>query len=132
MQKLKSLNFSGVLSIIKSALLGVIFTLIGIVIFSVVLKFVDISSSIISYVNDIIKAISIFLMALNIKRKNGEKFLIKTIFSGVVYALLSFIIFSIFNGNFSLNLSFLFDLLFALAVSFIVAIIINVLNRKAV
>lgn len=132
MSKLKSLNFSGVLSVIKSALLGVIFTLIGIVVFSVLLKFVDVSSSLVGYINDAIKAISIFLMVANIKRKNSERLLIKAIFSGIAYAILTFLIFSILNGSFILNLSFLFDVLFILAVSVIVSVVLNVLNRKTV
>lgn len=132
MSKLKSLNFAGVLSIIKSALLGVIFTLIGVVIFSVILKFVDVSSALMSYINDAIKAVSIFLMVLNLKRKNGDKLLIKSIFSGLVYAIISFVVFSLLNGSFMLDISFVFDLLFSVAVSAIVSVIVNVLNRKAV
>ena len=61
MQKVK-FNFSGLLTIIKCVLIGVISTLIGIVLFSVVLKFADLSGIIISYVNDIIKVFSIFII----------------------------------------------------------------------
>ncbi|MBQ9796060.1 MAG: TIGR04086 family membrane protein [Clostridia bacterium] len=129
MQKTK-FNFSGFLSIIKCVLIGIIATLIGIVIFSVVLKFADISSTIISYVNDIIKAFSIFIMVTCVKRKNGDKLLLKALFAGAIYAVLSFVVFSILNGAFVFDLSFVYDLLFAVIVSAIVSVIINILNHK--
>ena len=129
MQKTK-FNFSGFLSIIKCVLIGIISTLIGIVIFSVVLKFADLSSMIISYVNDIIKAFSIFIIVMCIKRKDGNKLLVKAIFAGAIYAVLSFAVFSILNGGFVFNMTFVYDLLFALIVSAIVSVIINILNHK--
>lgn len=129
MQKTK-FNFSGFLYIIKCVLIGIISTLIGIVIFSVVLKFADLSSMIISYVNDIIKAFSIFIIVMCIKRKDGNKLLVKAIFAGAIYAVLSFAVFSILNGGFVFNMTFVYDLLFALIVSAIVSVIINILNHK--
>ena len=130
MQKLKSLNVSGVLAIVKSCLLGIITTLVGVVLFAVVLKFADLSMSLISWVNNIIKAVSIFIMMSILKKTSGDKLLIKAIFAGALYAVLSFIIFSILNGSFSLNLSFIYDLLFAIIVAMIVAIILNLIGRK--
>ena len=131
MQKVK-INFSGFLSILKCVLIGIISTLIGILIFSVILKFSTLSSTIISYVNDIIKTFSIFIIVMCVKRKDGNKLLIKALFAGVLYAILSFVIFSILNGSFVLNLSFVYDLLFSMIVSAIVSVIINILNRKTV
>lgn len=132
MQKIKSISFSTVLSIIKSCLLGVISTLIGIVLLAVTLKFTDLSSSGITAINNVIKAISIFITISVLKRTNGEKLIIKSIFAGVLYALLSFIIFSVLNGYFSFDLSFVYDLLFADIVSVVGAIILNLLGKKTV
>ena len=132
MQKLKSIKWGGVLSILKCCLIGIVATLIGTVIFAVVLKFANLSTKIISYINDIIKVFSIFIMIMCVKRSNGEKLFFKALISGVVYALLTFIIFSILNGTFAMNLSFLYDLLFAVIVSLILSVIINILNRKNV
>lgn len=129
MQKIK-FNFSGFISILKCVLIGIVSTLIGIVIFSVVLKFADLSSKIISYINDIIKIFSIFIMIMCVKRSNGEKLLLKSLFAGVLYAVLTFVIFSVLNGGFMFNLSFIYDLLFAVIASAIVSVIINILNRK--
>ncbi len=130
MQKIKSLNFSGVLSIIKSCLLGIITTLIGVVLLAVVLKFADLSTNLISWINNIIKVISIFVIMVTLKRSNGEKLLLKGTFAGVFYAIISFVVFSILNKNFSFNLSFVYDLLFAVIVALIASIVLNLLGKK--
>lgn len=130
MQKLKSLNWSGAVCVIKCCLIGIVVTLVGIVAFAVVLKFADLSTKVIGYVNDVIKALSIFVMVLLLKKCSGEKLLLKSIFGGVAYAVLSFVIFSILNGSFGLNLSVLYDLLFAVIVAVIASVIINLLNKR--
>ncbi len=129
MQKIK-LNFSSALLIIKCVLIGIVSTLIGIVIFSVVLKFANFSNLIISYVNDVIKTFSIFIMIMCIKRNSESKTFIKALFAGVIYAVLCFVIFSILNGGFSFNLSFVYDLLFAVIVALISSVIINLLDKR--
>jgi len=132
MQKIKSFNFSSILSMLKCCLMGIVVTLVGIVIFAVVLKFADINSTTISYINDVIKGVSIFVMVLCLKKANSDKLLIRSGVGGLLYAGLSFVVFSILNGGFSFNLSFLYDLIFAMIVSVIASIIINVLKRKNV
>ena len=130
MEKVKSLKFSNIFNIIKCALLAVVITLIGIVLLAVVLKFIDLNSVAINYINDIVKAISIFVMMLCIKKRGENKLLIKAIFAGLIYSTLCFIIFSSFNGNFAFNLGFVYDLLFAIIVAVIASIILNILKRK--
>jgi len=132
MQKLKSISFSGFLSIIKSCLLGIITTLIGVVLLAIVLKFTDLSTSVVSWVNNVIKAVSIFVVVATLKKANGEKLLFKAIFAGVLYAILSFVVFSLLNGSFSLNLSFVYDLLFAVIVAVIASIILNLFTPKSI
>lgn len=129
MQKTK-FNFLNILTLVKCALIGIVATLLGIVIFSVVLKFADLSNLIISYVNDVIKAFAIFIMVMCIKRKSGERLMLKALFAGILYAIFSFLIFSILNGKFALNMTFVYDLLFSVIASAIVSVIINILNSK--
>lgn len=130
MQKIKSNNFSGLLSIMKCCLIGIVATLLGTIIFAVILKFANLSSTFISYINDFIKVVSIFIVITCVKRNNGERLLFKAILAGLIYAFLSYIIFSILNGRFVFNLSFLYDLLFAVIVSMIVSVIINIVGHK--
>ena len=130
MQKLKSINWSGFLNIIKCCMIGILITLIGLIVFAVILKFADLSSNLIGYINDVIKAVSIFVMILCIKKTNGDKLIVKSFFAGLLYAILSLIVFAILNKGFSFNMTILYDILFALIVSIIASIIINLLYKK--
>ena len=131
MQKLKSINWSGFLSILKCCLIGIVVTLIGIVFFAIVLKFADLNSTVITAVNNIIKALAIFFMVFCLKKSGNGKLIVKALVAGLIYAVLSFLIFSIMNGGFMFNLSILYDLLFALIVSVIAAVILNLTSKKA-
>lgn len=130
MNKVKTFNFSFFLTIIKSCLIGLISTLVGIVIFAVILKFVDLSSAVVGYINDAIKAVSIFLTISCVKKSSADKLIYKSILAGVVYAALTYVIFSILNGGFVFNLSIIYDMLFAVVVAMIITIILNLFSRK--
>lgn len=132
MKKIRSLNWTTFFVIIKSCLIGLVATLIGIIMFALVLKFANLSSTIISYINDIIKTFAMFIMVMCIKRKSNEKLLLKSIFAGIIYEVLTFLVFSILNGSFDVNVSFIYDLLFAIIVSAIVSVVINILNHNRV
>lgn len=130
MQGVKSNKFSNLFSIIKCCLIGIVATLVGTVILAIILKFTDLSSNIINYINAVIKMIAIFITISCVKKVSSEKLFIKSIVAGLIYAVLSFIIFSILNGGFSFNLSILYDVLFALIVAIIVSVILNLFSRK--
>ena len=130
MQKVKSLNSGVKGNILKSCLLAIVITLLGIVVLAFVLKFADISSKTINYINIVIKGLAIFVMIVCIKNRNPEKLLVKAIIAGMLYAVLCFVIFSILNGSFVFDLAFVYDILFSVAVAIIVTIIMNVLKRK--
>lgn len=132
MQKNKIINFSWVLSLIKCCLIGIVITLLGIILFAFILKFVDLSSKTISYINDLIKILAIFVMINCVNKFNGNRLLFKSIFAGIIYSILCFTIFSILNGGFNFNLSFVYDLLFSVIVSMIVSVIINIIGHKKV
>ncbi len=130
MQKSK-INFSGVLSLLKYTLVGIVITLVGVLLLAVVLKFTDLNSSVVGYINNVVKAIALFVSTLLTKKHDSNKLLIKSIFLGLFYGVLSLIIFSILNGGFAFDLSILFDLLFAVAVAVICAIILNLFGKKS-
>lgn len=132
MQKMKSFNLSDVVNILKCCLLGIVITLVGIVALAFVLKFVDLSSTTINYINDIIKGLAIFVIMICIKKHNPDKLLLKSVVAGSIYAFLTFVIFSILNGSFVFNLAFVYDLLFSVIVAVLITIIINILKRKTI
>lgn len=130
MAKVKSSNSSAILSILKCVLLALVITLVGIVILAIILKFRDLSTTFINTINNIIKGLAIFFMVTCVKRTSGEKLLAKAVVAGVLYSVLSFIIFSILNGGFTFNLSVLYDLLFAIITAIIASIILNLLTKR--
>lgn len=131
MEKVKSGVSREIVSIVKSCLLGLVVTLIGTVILAVILKFADIPSKVVSYINDIIKALSIFFVVFMLKKSTDEKLLLRAVIAGAVYGLLSFVIFSILNGGFSFSVSILFDLIFAIVVAVVATIIFKLTSKKA-
>jgi len=132
MEKVKSNFLPKMLNIIKCSLFAVVITLVGTILLAVVLKFVDLSSTAIEWANNVIKIISLFVLVKLIKKTNEGKLLLKSVISGVVYAILSFLIFSILNGSVMFNLNFVYDLLFAIIVSVLVSVISSILNHKNV
>jgi len=132
MEKTKSFKLSNILGIIKCCLLAILVTLVGIVILAIVLKFTDLSSNLIGYINNAIKLIAIFIMMQCIKKQGEEKLILKAIFAGVLYSVVSFVIFSILNGTFALNAALLYDVAFAVLSAVLVSIIINIFKRKTI
>ena len=55
MVKVKGVKIFNIFKIIKCCLIGVLTTLLGVVVLAVVLKFADLSTSAIGYINNIIK-----------------------------------------------------------------------------
>lgn len=129
MEIIKKSKLSKLTSIIKTCMLGVVITLLGIVVFAVVLKFTDLSSKTIAYVNDVIKAISLFVVVAILKKKAGN-LLLSAVLAGVIYNVLAFVVFSILNGRFEFNLGFIYDLIFAVVVAVVAAVMLNLLTRK--
>ena len=83
------------LAIFKGALISLLISIIGILVFALFLKFVDISDGWIMPINQIIKVISIFFgVKVMLKNYSGAG-LIKGLVLGVLYNFLAFIVFSI-------------------------------------
>ena len=119
-----------VLSILKSCLFGLVVTLIGTVLFAVILKFADLPSKVVAYVNDVIKALSLFFVVIMLKKSTSEKLLLRAVIAGLIYAVLAFVVFSILNGKFTFSVSLVFDLLFAVVVAVVAAVIFKLTSKK--
>ncbi|MFQ6752011.1 MAG: hypothetical protein ACLRFL_00400 [Clostridia bacterium] len=130
MQKVK-FNFSNLFGLIKCSLLGVVFTLLGTVIFAIVLKWVDLSAVTIDYINNAIIGISILLMIMCVNKMSQSKLLTRSILAGVIYALVSFLIFSILRGGIMWDMTIIFDLFYAVIVALISAMIVKLVRKKA-
>ncbi len=109
MQKTK-LNFT---SLIKGSLVSVLLSVGFILIFAVLLKFVDFNDSVIKIINQTIKILSIFFGVFSALKFNKDKALLKGLFIGLIYSFIAFFVFSLLNANLTFGLSNIIDLLFS-------------------
>lgn len=111
MNKVNTLKEKSLISIIKGTVISVAITLILILLFAVLIRFLNIPESAIFPVNQVIKALSIFIGLLIITKGAKEKGLIKGLLLGLLYFVLNHVIFSILQGSFSVSMSNIYDLL---------------------
>lgn len=130
MEKTKKLkvNSNLFLNVLKGAIIAVSFSLVFILIFALLIKLFNISDSVITPVNQVLKIISIFLGCLFALKKFPQKGLITGALIGIVYTVLAFLVFSALGRTFSLSLSFLNDLAFALIIGALCGIFL--VNKK--
>lgn len=119
---------NSMINILKGVGISIIFTLVLLIIFSVILTYTNIQENVINPVIMIITAISILIGSslVNIKiRKNG---LINGGIIGAIYIIIIYLISSILNWKFSLNI----QSIIMIAVSIIFGILGGIIgvNRK--
>ena len=129
-EKLKKINASSIINLLKTSLVGVIVSILLVLLFAFVLKFVNLSSGVISIVDQIIKILSIFVAIVMLNKTSSEGLLVKGLLVGVVYSILTFIVFSILNGGFNLSVGILSDIAFSGLVGGVVAILLNIIKKK--
>jgi len=118
------------LQVLKGAVIGVIISLILVLLFALIIKLTDISDNAITPVNQIIKIISIFIGVYFALKNSYYSGMFKGIMVGLIYTLLSFLVFSALDGTFMLDTSFVNDLLFGGITGAIAGIILVNLKRN--
>lgn len=98
--------------LIKGSLIALSISLISICVFAFVLRFCDISEEVIKPVNQIIKIVSVLIGAYIGMKGYREMGLITGFFIGLIYTILSFVVFSLLNGGFDFKSSLINDLIF--------------------
>ena len=87
-EKLK-VNPANIISIIKASLVGVVASILLVLLFAFILKFVDLNSNIITIVDQIIKIVSILVAVFVLSKSGSDKLLLKGLIVGAVYSLLA-------------------------------------------
>ena len=82
-----------------------------ILVFAVILRFVNISTNLIMPINQIIKIISILVGVFAGLKGNKSKGFIKGFLIGVLYAISAYVIFGLLSLKFVFNISMVFDIL---------------------
>lgn len=103
---------SAFLYMLKGALIAIICSIFAVLVFAVILRFCDMSDTWIRVINQLIKAISIFLGCVIGLKKSKEHGLYKGIVIGLLYTILAFLVFSLLDRSFDLGISIFMDLCF--------------------
>ena len=117
------------LSITKATFLALTCSLLGVLIFALMLKFTPISESIISPVNQTIKILSILVGCFVLTKKNVNHSWFWGAILGLSYTLLAYVIFSILDGGFSFSITLLWDTLFAMIVGLICGVFTRMIKK---
>lgn len=128
-EKLK-VSPANIISIIKASLVGVVTSILLVLLFAFILKFVDLNSNIITIVDQIIKIVSILIAVFVLSKSGSDKLLLKGLIVGAVYSLLAFIVFSILNGGVNFSVAIFTDIAFSALVGGVIAILLNLARKK--
>lgn len=119
----KTINKNVFSQIFKGCLIALCVSLIGILLFAVVLKFVNVGDNLIKVINQIIKVVSVLLGVKVCLKKDKHKGLVKGSCVGAVYTITSYLVFSILVASFSFSLSIVYDLIFSSVIGLICGVI---------
>jgi len=129
-EKLKKINLNTISNILKASLIGVVISILLVLVFAFVLKFVDLNSKTISLIDQIVKIVSISVAVIMFGKTNNEHFLIKSIFVGAIYSILTFLVFSILNGGINFNVAIFTDIIFSSMIGGVVSILLNIVKKR--
>ena len=129
-EKLKKINMGTIVNVLKASLIGVIVSILLVLLFAFVLKFVELGSSTISLVDQIIKILSIIVAVISLNKSIDSNLLVKSLFVGAIYSILTFLVFSILNGGMVFGVGIFSDILFSALVGGASAILINMIKKK--
>ena len=119
------------LNTLKGSLIALCVSLIGILIFAFIIRFVSVPDSVISPINQVIKGISILIGCFIGLKKSNEMGFISGLVIGIFYTALAFVTFSILDGQFVFSKTLLNDLLFGGIIGAICGIIaVNFIGKK--
>ena len=117
-----------ILEMVKALIMSLIITLLLVLIATFAIKLFNIPTDSIIIINQVIKGLSIFVSALVCFKLPSCGF-IRGIILGILYILLSFVVFSLFNNEFSFGIGLLNDVTLG-AVTGLISGVIAVNLRK--
>lgn len=128
----KKLNFGkdDFIDIVKSSLIAVVSSLVLVLIFAVIIKFAGIPDNIILVINMVIKSISI-VIGLLFGIKNPRLGAVKGLLSGLLFVIVSYVLFAIINMDAKISIMMLIDSAIIIAEGLIAGIIaVNIKDRR--
>lgn len=107
------LNKKDFFEIIKGVIFSLIISVLTVIVFAIIVKFANLSSKTVEIVNIALKIISILTGTL-LAVGSGRQGLFKGGIIGLLFVLVSYLVFSLINGSFSVNPLTAFDVIFCL------------------
>ena len=127
-EKVKVSKGGYILEQIKVLIVSLIITLVLVLISAFAIKIFNIPTKAIIVINQVIKGVSVLVSALICFKLHSGGYIRGLIF-GLLYVFVTYLVFSLFNGNFSGGLSLVNDIAFG-AVTGLISGIISVNIRK--
>lgn len=112
---------SGALQVLKATCAAVVFSLVFVLAFTFIIQVASLSSGVIKPVNQVFKTLAIAGGGLLFIR--GDKGLIKGVIYGVCAVLVTYLLFSLIGGSFSISWLFVLELLLGAAAGAISGVI---------
>lgn len=107
--------------IAKATLCAVVFSLIYVLVFTLIIQLAQLSSTVIKPVNQVFKIVAIALGSLLFIR--GQKGYIKGAIAGLCTVIVNYLVFSIIGGSFALEWTFLLEIVLCAAAGMVTGII---------
>ncbi len=109
------------LQIAKATLTAILFSLVYVLIFTLIIQLAQLSANVIKPVNQVFKIIAIILGGMLFIR--GEKGYIKGAIMGLCTVILTYILFSVIGGSFKISWTFAIEVLIGIAAGAITGMI---------
>lgn len=107
------LNKKDFFEIFKGVIFSLIISVLTVIVFAIIVRFANLSSKTVEIVNIALKIISILTGTL-LAVGSGRQGLFKGGIIGLLFVLVSYLVFSLINGSFSVNPLTAFDVIFCL------------------
>lgn len=125
------LNKKDFFEIFKGIVFSLLISIFSVIIFAIIVKFANLSAKTVEIVNTALKILSIFLGTL-LAIGSGRQGLFKGGLIGLLFVLVSYLVFSLINGSFSVNPLTAFDVIFSLAAGLLSGVFaVNVRKGKS-
>ena len=121
-----------ILNFFKALFSSLCMSLILILIFAFILKFVSVNDSTIKVINQIIKIISILYGVIVLRKKDKHSLFFKGLLIGLFYGVFAFLIFSMLSGNFIVDITTLNDIVFNSAIGAIIGLFLGFLTKRTI
>lgn len=112
---------NSIFQVVKATLAAIVFSLVFVLVFTLIIQLASVSSNVIKPVNQVFKIIAIAVGTLLFIR--GDKGFLKGGIAGLLSVLLTYFLFGIISGSFSVRWTFVFEILLGIAAGAIGGII---------